>query len=93
MEVEATGHASLVDGSSKLVKTQHANMEDQVHKPHRKSNKDKKDKKEHTGGKLLCSILVFCDRRILTIPQSVIQRHFPLLDQASFKGKQLDRKM
>jgi hypothetical protein len=30
-------------------------MEDQVHKPHRKS-KDRKEKKQHTGGLFPCTI-------------------------------------
>lgn len=67
-------------------------MEDQVHKPHRKS-KDRKEKKQNTGGKLLLSVYLDCDRRMLTIQQSAIQRPFPLLTQASFRGKQQDRKM
>lgn len=40
-------------------------MEDQVHKPHRKS-KDKKDKKQHTGGKLFLYTVPISDWRILT---------------------------
>lgn len=36
-------------------------MEQQLHKPHRKSKdrKDKKDKKEHTGGTWPCALRAF----------------------------------
>lgn len=74
------------------MKTSHANMEDQVHKPHRKS-KDRKEKKEHTGGEFSLLLIAICDRRMLTLLQSAIQRPFLLPGPVSFKDKPRDRKM
>jgi hypothetical protein len=69
-------------------------MEDQVHKPHRKS-KDRKEKKEHTGGKFSLLLIAICDRRMLmlTLLQSAIPRPFLLPGPVSFKDKPQDRKM
>lgn len=72
-------------------------MEDQAHKPHRKS-KEKKEKKQHTGGKWFLELESGIAQKLLYRPdvdlwQSAIPRRLPSPSPASFRNRLPDHLM
>lgn len=72
-------------------------MEDQAHKPHRKS-KEKKEKNKHTGGKCFSELEFGGSQQFLYGPdvdlwQSAIPRRLPSPSPASFRNRLPDHLM